>query len=110
MKKIKLLAVILIVISVLSTLSGCLIRDGLYATGLPIPDPITTSSRIVEVYANGGGVSLALTEDGTLLAWGENTLGQLGIGTNRGQYEDTTKILQTYWLSPVLVMEYVPEG
>jgi alpha-tubulin suppressor-like RCC1 family protein len=54
-------------------------------------DEITSSSTPVEVSGLPGGVkaiaagsdhSLALKEDGSILAWGSNTSGQLGNGTN----------------------------
>lgn len=72
-------------------------------------EPIKIMENVISV-STSGEHTLAVTSDGNLWAWGENALGQLGIGNNQGQYEDRTGVIQTYWLSPVLVMEYVPEG
>ena len=71
-------------------------------------EPIKIMENVVSV-STSGFHTLAVTSDGNLWAWGENSLGQLGIGTNRGQFETTRGILETFWFSPILVMEYIPE-
>jgi hypothetical protein len=47
--------------------------------GLPMPVDTTLANNIVAIAA-GSRHSLALKSDGTLLAWGRDTAGQLGIG------------------------------
>ena len=72
-------------------------------------EPIKIMENVVSV-STSGRHTLAVTSDGNLWAWGENSLGQLGIGTHRGQYEAARGLRETFWLSPIMVMEYVPEG
>lgn len=48
------------------------------ATSRPV---LTQSLRRVTDIATGCGFTLALRDDGTVWSWGENTYGQLGIGT-----------------------------
>jgi alpha-tubulin suppressor-like RCC1 family protein len=48
-----------------------------------IPVPVTGLSRVTAISA-GGDDSLALLENGTVMAWGENLFGQLGDGTTTG--------------------------
>ena len=49
------------------------------------PAQVTTLANVVSVSA-GGGHTLALRADGTVWAWGENTYGQLGDGTNDARF------------------------
>jgi len=74
-------------------------------------EPIQIMEDVVTVAA-GRDYTLAITSDGNLWAWGANTAGQLGIGTERGEYEQRPYRGETpsVWLSPILVLEYVPEG
>lgn len=48
----------------------------------PTPVPVPFLNQIVQVSA-GVGYSLALRSDGTVWAFGENSDGQLGDGTDR---------------------------
>jgi alpha-tubulin suppressor-like RCC1 family protein len=48
-------------------------------TTQPLPVTIANASSIVSI-AGGGGSSLALKADGTLLSWGNDSFGQLGDG------------------------------
>jgi alpha-tubulin suppressor-like RCC1 family protein len=74
-------------------------------------EPVKIMENVVSVSTNGSH-TLAVTADGNLWAWGENTSGELGIGTYRGEYEQRPYrgSIPSAWLSPVLVLEYVPEG
>ena len=45
-----------------------------------LPVQVSGLSDVVEISA-GGGYSMALREDGTVWAWGDNSYGQLGSGT-----------------------------
>lgn len=49
---------------------------------IPKPFKVELKEKIVAV-ATGRGASYALAEDGALYAWGDNTVGQLGIGDSR---------------------------
>jgi len=76
MKRLKPIIVFLIVFLAFGLLVACNIFVRLNATGLPVPDSITTNYRIIGVHASGrgyggSGASIALTEDGGLLAWGQ---------------------------------------
>ena len=75
------------------------------------PEPIKIMENVVAVSASHAH-TLAITSDGSLWAWGDNSSSQLGIGTDRGEYEERPLrgVFPKAWLSPVLVMEYVPEG
>ena len=55
MKRLKPIIVFLIVFFAFGLLMACNIFVRLDATGLPVPDSITTSYRISEVHACGGG-------------------------------------------------------
>src|SRR5438552_3809036 len=50
-------------------------------TNSAVPNPVTNLSNVVSVDGGSDGQSLALKADGTVSAWGDNTYGQLGIGT-----------------------------
>ena len=56
--------------------------------------------------------SMALTEDGNLWTWGRNSSGQLGTGTSYGRFEYNYFMprgdFSTAWISPILILEYVP--
>jgi len=71
-------------------------------------EPIKIMENVVAIFS--GSSTFAITSDGSLWAWGNHTDNQLGIGTDRGEYEADFGILHKAWLSPVLMMEYVPEG
>ena len=50
-----------------------------------------TSSKVTQV-ATGGNVSLALTQDGFVYAWGEDTYGQMGQGTTDTNVNTPVKV------------------
>ena len=54
------------------------------ATANPMPNQVGTA-RYTQLAA-GGDFSLALRPDGTVWAWGDNALGQLGNATNNGAF------------------------
>lgn len=87
---------------------GGMLGDGTFRSSR---EPIKIMDGVVAVAA-GGFHTLAITDDGSLWAWGENEFGQLGIGTTRGEYEQRQYRGRSpsTWLSPILVLEYVPEG
>jgi alpha-tubulin suppressor-like RCC1 family protein len=58
---------------------GQLGRNSLLDSQVPVPVSLPTGTIITEVSA-GGSHSLALTDEGRILAWGEGSLGQLGNG------------------------------
>ncbi|KFE69022.1 RCC1-like domain-containing protein [Hyalangium minutum] len=55
-------------------------------TGLPVRMPRMTEA-VSASSASGGGHSLILLEDGTVMAWGINNVGQLGDGTTLTGFE-----------------------
>jgi alpha-tubulin suppressor-like RCC1 family protein len=59
--------------------NGMLAHDNSDNTNLP--GPVVDLSEVVAISA-GFGYSMALLADGTMMAWGENGSGQLGIGTS----------------------------
>ncbi|HEV7938442.1 MAG TPA: hypothetical protein VGP18_10525 [Solirubrobacteraceae bacterium] len=54
--------------------------DGTSNWGDDVPAPVTGLSGVTAIAA-GGGSSLALLSNGTVMAWGANEFGQLGDGT-----------------------------
>ncbi len=54
-----------------------------YETNSDVPVPVSGLSGVTAIAA-GGGHSLALLRDGTVMAWGYNYWGELGDGTNMG--------------------------
>jgi alpha-tubulin suppressor-like RCC1 family protein len=54
-----------------------------YETNSDVPVPVSGLSGVTAIAA-GGGHSLALLRDGTVMAWGYNYWGELGDGTNTG--------------------------
>lgn len=58
-------------------------QTGLSLTGgyIQVPTKITTLPPIKKIFASGNN-SYAVTEDGTVYGWGENSRGQLGLGTS----------------------------
>lgn len=48
---------------------------------IPVPVQVSSLSGVVSIAGGGGHHSLAVTNDGTLWAWGMNNHGQLGNGT-----------------------------
>lgn len=67
-------------------------------------------SDVLAVYAGGTRHVFVVDTNHVLWGWGENTYAQLGIGTNRGEYEGTPwrDEIPSAWTTPVLVLEYVP--
>lgn len=60
--------------------------NGTSGLGDPAATPNQVSNLgVAKAVAAGGGFSLALKEDGTVRAWGDNNVGQLGDGTNTPQ-------------------------
>ncbi len=57
------------------------------------------AGRTVAALATGGSHSLALCSNGTLVAWGDNSSGQLGCGNLPAQHDVPTAVLQTNGLS-----------
>jgi len=72
--------------------------------------PTKIKDNVICVSA-GNYHSMAITEDGSLWAWGDNTYGQLGTGTNRGEREQRPYrgLLPSAWLSPIIILEYTSE-
>jgi alpha-tubulin suppressor-like RCC1 family protein len=69
------------------------------STPITVKNKDLTDLNHVKAVAAGGFHTLALKDDGTLWAWGQNTLGQLGVGTAA-----TPEILATgYSMVPVQV-------
>ena len=60
--------------------------DGELGNGTNVSDsnvPVTvTGLSSVKAISAGGSVSLAMLKNGTVMAWGDNTYGELGNGTN----------------------------
>ena len=54
--------------------------DITHPVSVPVPVDLPAGTRVTAV-AGGGNLSLALTADGRVLAWGDNSVGQLGNGT-----------------------------
>ena len=52
---------------------------------------------------------MAITSDGTLWAWGENSRGELGILSTRGERElpRVRGNISSAWISPIKVFEYI---
>jgi len=48
-----------------------------------LPGPVPGLARVAAIAA-GGNFSVALNVDGTVWTWGQNNLGQLGVGPNSG--------------------------
>ena len=59
------------------------LANGNYATYSGVPVLISNLNRVISIAA-GSSYSLALTSDGRVWAWGDNTYGALGIGSNSG--------------------------
>ncbi|CAJ36176.1 predicted regulator of chromosome condensation [Methanocella arvoryzae MRE50] len=54
--------------------------------------PCTAEARVTSIAAGGGHV-LALNDDGTVLAWGHNRMGELGIGVAGNSQKTPQKVL-----------------
>ncbi|WP_085053197.1 InlB B-repeat-containing protein, partial [Candidatus Magnetominusculus xianensis] len=65
-----------------------------------VPEQVSGLSGVIAI-AGGQGISMALKSDGTVWAWGENSYGQLGNGTNTN-YETTP--VQVSGLSGVIAI------
>jgi alpha-tubulin suppressor-like RCC1 family protein len=61
------------------------VGDGTETNGdaIPVPVKLASGTKVTQVRA-GCFFTLALTTTGKVLAWGDNTFGQLGIGTTGG--------------------------
>ena len=63
-----------------SNVDGQLGNGGIADTNTPVPVSLASGTTVTAI-AGGGGHSLALTSTGRVLAWGNNSHGQLGNGT-----------------------------
>ena len=69
--------------------------------GIPVPVQVIGLSRVISV-AGGNSHSVALRNDGTVWAWGNNYLGQLGEGAG---YLGTNQPVQVIGLSGVIAID-----
>ena len=80
----KILAIILIIVLV-AFISACEVNQSFEPTVLPgseLEPPLIVPNTITA----GNAISMAITGDGSLWAWGQNRLGQLGDGTTENRY------------------------
>jgi len=64
------------------------------------PIQIGTNSHWIHV-STGGGHTIALQENGSLWAWGDNRFGQLGDGTTTNRIEPVQVGIETKWVHAV---------
>jgi alpha-tubulin suppressor-like RCC1 family protein len=72
-----------------SNSSGQLGNGTMTSSTTPVSASIAAGTLVTAVSA-GGHHSLALTDDGTVLAWGNNHFGQLGIGNHQNKTTPVT--------------------
>jgi alpha-tubulin suppressor-like RCC1 family protein len=54
--------------------------------GRPTPGPVLGLTGVVQIAAGDGDTAVALRADGTVWAWGENFIGQIGDGTTTHRF------------------------
>lgn len=59
---------------------------------LSVPDTALNIEENIQAMALGYSHIVAITEKGNVYAWGNNTLGQLGLSTNANEYKTPNKV------------------
>lgn len=76
-------------------LPACLALLALLSCAAPASSLAAAGDGAVTALSSGESHSVALRDDGTVIAWGRNDLGQLGDGTNNWRYGGTNTIPAT---------------
>ncbi len=81
--------------------SGQLGNGGTSSSSVPVPiNSVTLNNLTTIAVATGSMSSFALTSTGRLFDWGDNTYGQLGLGTVGGQFDTPQEVIAPngyYW-------------
>ena len=59
---------------------------------MSVPDTALNIEENIQAMALGYSHIVAITEKGNVYAWGNNTLGQLGLSTNANEYKTPNKV------------------